>query len=59
MAADGGGRTVLATEGLLHPWGLAWAPDGHLYGSDFVNDRVVRVAVGSGGQQTVPTTGLT
>ncbi|MFF9029769.1 NHL repeat-containing protein [Streptomyces iakyrus] len=29
-----------------------------MYVSDFFNDRVVRVAVDSGGRQTVPTTGL-
>lgn len=55
---DGSGQSTVPTTGLSQPTGLAPNAAGDLYVADSGNNRVVKVAAGSGAQSTVPTTGL-
>ena len=49
---------MLPFTGLNAPWGVAVDAAGNLYVTDFVNNRVVKLAAGSATQAVLPFTGL-
>ena len=53
-----GSQVTLPFTGLYHPYGVAVDTAGDLYVTDGFNDRVLKLAAGSGAQAVLPFTGL-